>query len=318
MLAISRKGHIKMISYTPSNGTATKVAQTQATERLAGPASVIQELVAQRNREIEEIEARRAEQSKATEKRGQKQLKNIVESLSRDEAGLLQKFTSAQTEFADEARASVSDIKVRLANAAVSAPVRETFAPSGLTTLFPYYLTLYNCSGGVIWQGANPGRATLWVDCKGSGSGIFGTGACGCTARAEWWYYHSTTESRWYSYTVNAPFRGFYIVYADDGFWDSKEAKAALDIDMIGYQYGYKQNVHANLLYDDSQNVNDNYRFDETATEYYGDLLGGPDFAYLRVTESLTVYARGDGSHGELNFADGTANYLDPPWIYVS
>lgn len=312
-----------MTTHMPAYGTVREQPQVMAqpTAQLALPASVIQELVVQRHKEIEEMQARSAEQMRMTEERGQKQLKRLVEKLSQEEEGLLHKFTSIQTEFANEARTNVKEMRAKLVEASVAAPLREvrpTFAPSGVTTLFPYYLTLYNGNGGVIWQGANPGRATLSIDCHGSGSGIFGTGACSGTARAEWWFYHSTSQSRWYSYTVNAPFAGFYVVYSDDGFWDSKEAKVSLDLGVVGYQYGYKANSSANLLYYDSQNINLNNRFDETAVEYYGDLLGGPDIAYLRVTESLTVYARGDGSHAELNFADGTANYLDPPWVYVS
>jgi len=293
----------------------------QPTAQLSMPASVIQELVNQRHKEIEEMHARSAEQLRVTEERGQKQLKRVVEKLSKEEENLLQKLSSTQVEFAKEARTSIADIKAKVAQPSVAAPLRElrpTFAPSGITTLFPYYLTLYNSNGGVIWQGPNPGRATLSTDCQGSGSGIFGTGACSGTVRAEWWYYHSTSTSRWYSYTMNAPFAGFYIDYSDDGFWDSKEARISLDVSIIGYQYGYKSNSNANLLYYDSQNIDVNNRFDETAIEYYGDLLGGPDIAYLRVSESFTVYARGGGSHAELNFADGSANYLDPPWVYVS
>ena len=64
------------------------------------------------------------------------------------------------------------------------------------------------------------------------------------------------------------------------------------------------------------QNLNVNDRFDGWRTMYYADLLGA-DWAYLRVTASYYVYARGGGSGAQLNFADGNANFMGVPWVYV-
>ena len=67
----------------------------------------------------------------------------------------------------------------------------------------------------------------------------------------------------------------------------------------------------------DSQNINVNDRFDGWRTMYYGDLLG-KDRAYLRVTSSFHVYARGGGSTAQLNFSDGNANYIGMPWVHIA
>jgi hypothetical protein len=67
----------------------------------------------------------------------------------------------------------------------------------------------------------------------------------------------------------------------------------------------------------DAQNININNRYDNAPVMYYSDILGA-DTAYLRVTQSLYGYARGDGSFAELNFSDGNANYLGTPTVYVS
>jgi hypothetical protein len=313
-----------MVSQNPSENK--KNEQTQSAPQQppvafvqTGPEYVIQELVALRHKEIAELQKAQDANLKASEARGQQQLKSMMDSLTEDEKKLFNKLSTVQTEFAQEAQTLVADAKARLVEA--SAPLKElqpAFIPSGLTVLFPYYLTLYNCKGEVIWAGTAPASADLAAECYGSGSGLFGTGECSCTVRAEWWYRHFVSVSRWYSYTVNAPFRGFYIVYANDGFFTSKEAKVSIDMDIIGYQYGYKSNSHTNLLFVGGDNINVNKRFDENHVEYYGDLLGGPDHAYLRVTESLYVYARGSGSHAELDFATGAANFLGAPWVYVS
>ena len=66
----------------------------------------------------------------------------------------------------------------------------------------------------------------------------------------------------------------------------------------------------------DSQNINVNDRFDGWRTMYYSDLLGA-DRAYLRVSASLYVYARGGGSAAQLNSVTGVPNYLEVPWVYV-
>jgi hypothetical protein len=132
----------------------------------------------------------------------------------------------------------------------------------------------------------------------------------------DWWFSYIPRENRNYSQTIYVPFHGFYIVRADDGFWDSKEAHARIDLSAVGYQYNYKATGSTNVLDIDSQNIDVNDRFDGWRTMYYSDLLGA-DRAYLRVTASFYVYARGGGSTAQLNFIDGDANYLGVPWVYV-
>ena len=89
--------------------------------------------------------------------------------------------------------------------------------------------------------------------------------------------------------TIWVPFHKFYILYSDDGFWDSKEAHARIDLSAVGYQYNYKATGGTNVFEMGSQNINVN---DGWRTMYYSDLLGS-DRAYLRVTASFYVCARG-------------------------
>ncbi len=182
----------------------------------------------------------------------------------------------------------------------------------------PYYGTLHGSDGSVYWQGYNPGNIDLWDSASGSGSGLFGTGAASFTVYMDWWFAYTTETSRFYNNAIYVPFHGFDIVQADDGFWDSKEAHVRIDLSAMGYQYNGKPTANANVFDVDSQNINVNDRYDGWRSMNYSDLLGGGDTAYLRVTSSFYVYARGGGSLAELNFSDGAANYIGVPQVYVS
>ena len=84
------------------------------------PDSVLQELVAQRNREIEAQHTRRAEQLRASEERGQERLKAVMKHLGGNNAALIQKLDEPHAAQAKEARAYIADIKAKLAEAPAS------------------------------------------------------------------------------------------------------------------------------------------------------------------------------------------------------
>ena len=84
----------------------------------------------------------------------------------------------------------------------------------------------------------------------------------------------------------------------------------------MGYQYNYKGTSSTNVFDMGNDNINVNDRIDGWRTMYYPDLLGA-DRAYLRISSSYHVYARGGGSAAMLNFSDGNANYMGVPWVYI-
>lgn len=89
-----------------------------------------------------------------------------------------------------------------------------------------------------------------------------------------------------------------------------------INLSAVGYQYNYKVTSSTNVLDLHSQNINVNDRFDGWRTMSYSDLLGA-DRAYLRVSASFYVYARGGGSTAQLNFSTGNANYIGVPWVEI-
>lgn len=288
--------------------------------------SVLAELVAARREEVVKLQTTQASDLEKLETRGQAKLANLKKSLPKEIVDVLNRLDRANEEASSETRTLVEQAKASLVDSGPS-PENETaahpglaggrlVAPSSLGWFTPYYATVHWSDGTVLWQGYNPGNLDLWDSASGSGSGIFGTGAASATLVVDWWFYYDAPQNRNYGHTIWVPFHGFYIIKADDGFWDSKEAHARIDISAVGYQYNYKAPGSTNVFDIDSQNIDVNDRFDGWRTMYYADLLGA-DRAYLRVSASFYVYARGGGSTAQLNFSDGDANYLGVPWVYV-
>lgn len=288
-----------------------------------GPDATLRELLAARDSEVQEQAQTRQAAQLDIERRADRSSKRTTGTLG-DLAKVVQSLQDSAQDVAKEARTQVEETKARLSEGLTEdrlALVQDR--ATALTTaqlyavLVPYYVRLYNSDGTTYYSGYYPGNVDLWDDAKGSGNGWFGSGAASIDVLADWWYYFNPNTDRWYNYTIVCPMHGFYICYADDGFWDSKEAHVKLDVSAAGYQYTWKPSTNVNLFDYDGQNINLANRYDNSPVFYYSDLLG-TDTAYLRVTQSLYGYARGDGSHAELNFSDGTANYLGPPTVYVT
>ena len=287
---------------------------------------ILSQLVDARREEVVKLQKSHADLINDLETRGQKRSEALRKTLPKDIITVLDTKDKEHDEAQAATKKHVAGIIEKHRGSSPS-PENETamhpgladghlIAPNSLGWFTPYYGTLHWSDGTVLWQGYNPGNFDLWDACNGSGWGCFGTGACSGTLVVDWWFTYIAPVNRNYAHTIWVPFHGFYIIYSDDGFWDCKEAHARIDISAIGYQYNYKASSSTNVFDIDSQNINVNDRFDGWRTMYYSDLLGA-DRAYLRVSASFYVYARGGGSTAQLNFNDGNANYVGVPWVYI-
>lgn len=290
---------------------------------------ILKQLVTARREEVVRLQTSQADQLKNLEARGQARIATLRKTLTKEILSVKDSLDATHEKANAATQAHVDEVKAKLVASGPS-PENETavhpglagghlVALNGLNSLgwfTPYYGTLHGSNGSVYWQGYNPGNIDLSDHANGSGSGIFGTGAGSFTVYMDWWFSYVAPNNRNYAHTIWVPFHGFYILHADDGFWDSKEARARIDLSAVGYQYNYKATGSTNVFEMDSQNIDVNDRFDGWRTMYYSDLLGA-DRAYLRVSASFKVYARGGGSTAQLNFADGNANYIGVPWVYV-
>lgn len=288
--------------------------------------SILQQLVNDRREEVVQLQKSQESQLLDLETRGQERIKSMKKALPKDIVTTLESFDIAHKEAADSAK-SQNEKAIEKFALSKAAPANETsiypnmidgqmITASAIGWVTPYYGTLHGSDGRVLWQGYNPGNIDLSDYANGGGSGLFGTGAGSFTVYMDWWFTYVPTVNRNYSHTIWVPFHGFYILKADDGFWDSKEARARIDISAVGYQYNYKSTGSTNVFDMGSQNINVNDRIDGWKTMYYSSLFGA-DRAYIRVTASFYVYARGGGSTAQLNFSTGAANYIGLPWINV-
>ena len=289
--------------------------------------SLLEELVADRRQEVEALQKAEAERLKDLEDRGKQQLKSLQDSLGAEIASTLKTLAKSHTAAEKDTETRVEQIRARFSSVElpIAAPKEhpgfvfsDLAAPHTSGWITPYYATFHGSDGSVYWQGYNPGNFDLDVWATGAGSGLFGTGAGSFTAYIDWWFNFRPDATKFYAHNIYVPFYGFYILIANDGFWDSKEARARIDLSTRGYQYGYKPQASNNLFNNGGDNINVNDRFDGWRTMYYGALLAGGDQAYLLVSSSFHVYARGGGSHAEFNFSSGSANYIGVPWVYWS
>jgi len=287
---------------------------------------ILKQLVTARREEVMRLQKSQSDHIKDLETRGRAQVAALHKALPKDLVTVLNRLDKTHDEASVATKSRIESLKSKF-SASASSPENETalhpglaggqlVAPNSLGWFTPYYGTLHWSDGNVVWQGYNPGSIDLWIASNGGGSGIFGTGASSGTLVMDWWFTYNAPQNRNYGHTIWVPFHGFYILYSDDGFWDSKEAHARIDLSAVGYQYNYKAPGSTNVFDMDSQNINVNDRFDGWRTMYYSDLLGA-DRAYLRVSASFYTYARGGGSTAQLNFSDGNANYIGVPWVYV-
>lgn len=289
----------------------------------AGTDVVFERLLAARREQVVALQKAQAYEMEDLEARGQKRLESLHKSLSGEMAAYL---SASEENTAAVAASAATESEAAAKRLATTDPTESTAlqmvlgnspAAAAVGWLSPYYGTLHGSDGSVYWQGYNPGTIDASCYANGAGSGLFGTGAGSFSVYMDWWFSFRAPENRNYAQTVYVPFNGFYIVRADDGWFDSKQANVNISLSASGYQYNYKPTATANVLSVGNDNINVNDRFDGWRTMYYADLLGA-DQAYLLVSARLYVYARGGGSTAQLDFASGNANYLGVPLVYVS
>jgi hypothetical protein len=235
---------------------------------------LLQELVAERRNQVEALQRKQAEQLKETETRGQQHVRSLMEMLGKDYTEVLRKLETRHADAAKRMESQAHVIREQMEKSTIiEAPLTahpelafgRLIAPAILIGIRPYYATLHGADGSIYWQGYNPGNIDLWDFASGSGPGWFGTGAGSFTVYLDWWFVFKPDASRYYNYVANVPFHGYYLIHADDGFWDSKEAHARIDISAQGYQYNWKTQNSTNVFDLDSQDINDNDRFEHGA-----------------------------------------------------
>ncbi len=151
-----------------------------------------------------------------------------------------------------------------------------------------------------------------------SGGGWGCTGGVGSiNSYAEFGFWFRPTVSRFYSVRPYFQFRGFYIVRADDKWYNCKDARVIVSAETNCYQYTWKGWNTIDVLNVGGQNINVDHRFDDNRYTYNSYLLAGGDWAYIRARVRLYAYAKGSGSYAKNDYSTGAANKLCVPHVLV-
>lgn len=121
-----------------------------------------------------------------------------------------------------------------------------------------------------------------------------------------------------YGMTAVLAFHGFYVLRCDDSWWNCRDAGVRLTVQMNAHQYtdnGWKD--FPALLDIEKDNTEEVTNFDRTFfLDYTAELRAG-DPVIVTAKGVVQAYAHGGGAYAELNFADGTANYVYPLFLSV-
>ncbi len=217
---------------------------------------------------------------------------------------------------ADASDAALAEAQANAFDVAVLDNNSQVLFPSYARSFNTQELTTEDISALDVVYNSSTQKRSNWAG--GGGSGLFGTGAGSNTQWVEFGFWFRPSVTKVYSIIPVNVFRGYYIVRADDAWYDSKEAKAHVNVWINVHQYNWKGWSAHNIMNVGGSNLNRNSRLDTNRSNYHSALLGAGDWAFIRVVVEMHVYARGGGSYAELNFAAGTANYLQCPYCVIS
>jgi len=147
------------------------------------PDTMLRELVAARDLEVQEKAAARRAARAELEQRGQRNTERAMSRLG-DMAEVVRRLGEESNGTAEEAHQQVQQLRAQLTegpkgdeSTRFSDRAAVVTAAQLYAVLSPYYVRLYNSDGTNYYTSYNPGNVDLWDDAQGSGSGIFGTGA---------------------------------------------------------------------------------------------------------------------------------------------
>lgn len=110
---------------------------------------------------------------------------------------------------------------------------------------------------------------------------------------------------------------GFFILYADDQAWNSREARIKLNVSISASQYFPGPEVTHSILDIGDDNINTSQLFDDHAGLVYLMQFKQGDPVAVTIKISMEAYAHGDDSYAELNFSNGAANFIRPNGLFA-
>lgn len=159
---------------------------------------------------------------------------------------------------------------------------------------------------------SNPGRVDVWDRSSNGGWGCWAV-ASGPGPRAVFWYYLVPQSSGPWWFWAYTGVHGFYIVRADDSWYNCKTARVritgSVDVWQTGHWFGRRDFP---VLSEGGDNINRYGRVDTAAWFQYPGPVGAGDPVWVKVTVQLDAFANGGGAYAEVNCSEGNGNYLEP------
>lgn len=292
--------------------------------------NITQEIIAQRTQEMEKLKYARRDASKMAEQRAQKGLKTLGEvgiDVAKLEAINRDRYLEAEQRY-KAVEAQMEELSRQSSVAAVDLGVETNFLPQDAHMLSPNWVAAFSSqddqddlAGASLIEAQDlltgGGCKDYYNWASGGGWGCLGSGVGENQSWIDFGFWFRPPVSKFYAVNPLFRFRGFYIVQADDGFWDCKSAQVRVSAWTNVYQYNWKGWNHVDVLDVSGDNINVNNRFDTDRYTYNSYLLGGGDWAWIQCTIGLYTRAQGGGSFAKNDFATGDANYICVPYCYV-
>ncbi|MDN5870549.1 MAG: hypothetical protein L0H73_07520 [Nitrococcus sp.] len=289
--------------------------------------NIMREIIEEREQEMKALRALKQKARKAAEERDQNE--------SLKAAGLdVDKLDKLHCEYLQQAEREIQTIESQMeeqsrkvTSDAFGVDVDATFLPAGAKRLTPVWVAGFSDADG---QTERAGASVLAPQAILTGGGCKNYynwakgGGWGCTdgtGKNQSWidfgFWFKPSESRFYSVRPLFRYRGYYIVKADDAWYNCKSARVKVTQWVNVKQYNWKGWKSETVLDVSDDNITVNKRFDDDRHMYTSYLLGAGDWAYIRCTIGLYVEAEGGGSYAKNDYSTGNANFLCAPHCHV-
>ncbi len=161
---------------------------------------------------------------------------------------------------------------------------------------------------------SNPGQIKFKDTSSGDGWGCWAV-ATPPPPTFNIWYFFVPDQSATWELTAITGFHGFYILRADDGIFTCKSAEVHTEVKLDVFQYYWQSSPVFKLIDIVEDNVDTAQNYDSTQFNWDDFSLKAGDPVWVMVTITIDAFANGGGSYAEMNYSDGTANFIEPLFL---
>jgi hypothetical protein len=172
------------------------------------------------------------------------------------------------------------------------------------------------------------GNPSVWLQDKvlfkdlsaistGDGWGCWASGHVPYAHELVWSYVWVPPKTGNYKIVAQIDYHGFYIIRADDRWYNCKKASLNAYTDIEAIQYFPKGKIEHRIIDLEDDNISQSGFVSGSKVWSFTDYFGGGDPVWFVIGFYIDVNARGGGSYSELNFANGNANYIRAPIVFV-